>query len=696
MCYCFTGNGGDQQIIEGTLANDGVDSVQINVAQADAVITATLVWMDPPGTPVAPSLDPPDLMLVNDLDLRITKGVSTYQPWVMDPALPAVAATTGDNFRDNVEQVKVFGAQTGLYSVEVRHKGTLLNTQNQDYSLVISIKPPPPTGSGLLIDEDFSAGLPTGWTVDTLMGIDWTINTPVVGDPRLDNLTGGAGQFAIVDNGYIFQTVTSLQTLLLDLSSAEAAVLRFKSNYYYDTFESLNVDVSTDGGIGWINVWMFQGFNPFPTSYSLDISTAVAGQSSVKLRFRFDSEGFISGDYWQVDDVELEVFGGDPPVGDPPGQAADPNPANGVTGAGTSTTLSWSAGSLATSHDVYFGSSTPLDGSDLQGNQTGTSFDPGALAFASTYYWRIDAVNESGTTTGAVWSFSTAATPQFTHLLNLQGIGEPANRGRWNALVTITIADGNGLPVAGALTEGDWSNGATGATSCTTDASGVCSLSKQNLKGNVASVDFTVTNVTASGYNYDSGANEVPGSITVFKDDPNLLPNAVDDNFATPADTPLNDNVISNDDQGDPVTTVTAFDATSVNGFTVNMATTGDFSYIPGGGFEGLDSFAYTISDSDGDNSSATVHITVGNPPVSRSVTTAKFKDKGDQKVLVSWSAFQDADVIISRNGVVQATVANSPGDWQDNLGKKPSGNFVYEVCEAGPSVACTSDFVSY
>jgi hypothetical protein len=64
--------------------------------------------------------------------------------------------------------------------------------------------------------------------------------------------------------------------------------------------------------------------------------------------------------------------------------------------------------------------------------------------------------------------------------------------------------------------------------------------------------------------------------------------------------------------------------------------------------------------------------------------------------VTVSWDNFQDANVIISRNGVAQATVVNSLGSWQDNLGKKPSGSYVYEVCEAGPGTACASDSVSY
>ncbi|MCP5052043.1 MAG: Ig-like domain-containing protein [bacterium] len=99
----------------------------------------------------------------------------------------------------------------------------------------------------------------------------------------------------------------------------------------------------------------------------------------------------------------------DPPGGgggNPPGKASSPSPGNGATGVATNTQLSWSAGSGAASHDVYFGTtSNPAS----QGNQGGTSFNPGSLSNDTTYYWRIDEVNAEGTTTGDLWSFTTAA-----------------------------------------------------------------------------------------------------------------------------------------------------------------------------------------------------------------------------------------------------------------------------------------------
>ncbi len=92
----------------------------------------------------------------------------------------------------------------------------------------------------------------------------------------------------------------------------------------------------------------------------------------------------------------------------PPGQAANPNPATGASGIGITNDLSWSAGSGATSHDVYFGTTSP---GTSQGNQTATTFDTGTMTYSTTYYWRIDEKNANGTTTGVVWSFTTAAAP---------------------------------------------------------------------------------------------------------------------------------------------------------------------------------------------------------------------------------------------------------------------------------------------
>jgi len=78
--------------------------------------------------------------------------------------------------------------------------------------------------------------------------------------------------------------------------------------------------------------------------------------------------------------------------------------------------LIWHPGDLASSHDVYFGTSwNDVNTADttsavFQDNVGPNTFDPVLLDFDTTYYWRIDEVNEttSDLWTGMIWRFTTA------------------------------------------------------------------------------------------------------------------------------------------------------------------------------------------------------------------------------------------------------------------------------------------------
>lgn len=114
------------------------DSITINLpVKGNQPFKATICWTDPAGTPPPISLDPPNLMLVNDLDMRLERGDTVFYPWVLDPANPSAAATTGDNFRDNVEQIYIQSPQKNLYTLKIKHKGNLTGGK-QVFSLLIS------------------------------------------------------------------------------------------------------------------------------------------------------------------------------------------------------------------------------------------------------------------------------------------------------------------------------------------------------------------------------------------------------------------------------------------------------------------------------------------------------------------------------------------------------------------------------
>ena len=113
-------------------------------ATGDEALRATIVWTDMPGTPVSASVNPPDLMLVNDLDMRITDSQQNiYYPYILDPANPAGPATTGDNFRDNAEMIHIEEPQAEeIYTIQISHKECLASG-SQAFSLIITGNEPP-------------------------------------------------------------------------------------------------------------------------------------------------------------------------------------------------------------------------------------------------------------------------------------------------------------------------------------------------------------------------------------------------------------------------------------------------------------------------------------------------------------------------------------------------------------------------
>lgn len=91
----------------------------------------------------------------------------------------------------------------------------------------------------------------------------------------------------------------------------------------------------------------------------------------------------------------------------PPGVPTSPSPANGASGVGTSPTLAWTS-SGAVTYALRAGTTTPPSQQVVSGT-TVASYAPGVLSAGTTYYWQIVATNAGGSTTGPVWSFTTAA-----------------------------------------------------------------------------------------------------------------------------------------------------------------------------------------------------------------------------------------------------------------------------------------------
>jgi hypothetical protein len=123
--------------------------------------------------------------------------------------------------------------------------------------------------------------------------------------------------------------------------------------------------------------------------------------------------------YWRVDESDgFETYKGEVWSFTTLGAVSGPNPADGAEDVKPSVILSWDAGAVAASHEVYFGTDE-----DAVKNATTTSpeykgpkalgeesYDPGNLTLNTAYYWRIDEVNGINPDSpweGNVWSFTT-------------------------------------------------------------------------------------------------------------------------------------------------------------------------------------------------------------------------------------------------------------------------------------------------
>jgi hypothetical protein len=94
----------------------------------------------------------------------------------------------------------------------------------------------------------------------------------------------------------------------------------------------------------------------------------------------------------------------------------------------------------------------------------------------------------------------------------------------------------------------------------------------------------------------------------------NKLPKAVGDRMTTKEDTSIvisAEKLLNNDNLGDAPTVITKVDGSSAKGGTVKSNSNGTYTYRPKSGFSGTDSFRYTITDTDGDISAATVDVEV-------------------------------------------------------------------------------------
>jgi hypothetical protein len=213
-------------IRENTLAQSQTQTFTV-VASGDGPLAATISWTDPQGTPAADgTINSSAPKLVNDLDIRISDGATTTLPWVLDFLNPSVAATHGDNIRDNVEQVYIANATPGkTYTVTITNKGTL-QSGSQAYSLIVS-------GIGGAV---YCASAPTSTADSRINNVTFANlnNTPAAGCTSYSDYTS---QTAQLEQGKTYPLSLTLGTCGNNFNKAARVFIDWDGNGAFDVSE---------------------------------------------------------------------------------------------------------------------------------------------------------------------------------------------------------------------------------------------------------------------------------------------------------------------------------------------------------------------------------------------------------------------------------------------------------------------------
>jgi hypothetical protein len=274
-------NNNDAQIKEYTLQNGETKVIRIS-SDGISTLRVTICWTDPQGNSPSIELDPSDLMLINDLDLRLDNG-NEYQPYVLNPLSPSTPATIGDNFRDNVEQVYIANPDAGDYTISISHKSTLTNPQ--DFSLILS-------GAEPSAKADFMANYTVAYTGQEITFSDNSLN------PSSWSWDFGAGASPVNANTQgphlVSYSTPGYKTVSLEVNGGGGIQTNTKTDYilvlptesvpYTNDFESVEDKFASEIIDGNINFWekgiptntinnAYSGQNVWKTDLDADIST---------------------------------------------------------------------------------------------------------------------------------------------------------------------------------------------------------------------------------------------------------------------------------------------------------------------------------------------------------------------------------------------------------------------------------------
>ncbi len=292
----------------------------------------------------------------------------TYETvWVGQPVTVTVDGVDTVNFASGAEtftlsqRTEVFG---GVY-----HDGTaklycVLNIGTTDHD---NSSPTEPTGAGQMV-SNFSHG-----NLNRTYAFEINVLVPYVSQP------------SPADGAFHEDTWANLSWRAGDFAVSHDV-------YFGDNFDDVNAGAEGTFIGNQDDTFFVVGFPGFPYPDGLVPDTTY---------------------YWRIDEVN-DAEPNSPWKGDvwsftvPPRTAYLPDPADGGESASVDVSLSWTPGFGAKLHTVYFGETFDEVDNATGGQAQGTTtYTPGTLKMAKTYYWRVDEFDIVETHKGNVWSFTT-------------------------------------------------------------------------------------------------------------------------------------------------------------------------------------------------------------------------------------------------------------------------------------------------
>jgi hypothetical protein len=304
----ITNNGNQSMIQELSLSPGQTYTITVD---ADGIndLLASISWTDLPGAANTGTINLSTPALVNDLDIRLSKGGTTYTPWKLTGP---TSNTKGDNNVDPFERVDVANA-SGTYTITVTHKGSL-SGGSQNYSLIVTgigqqtVVTCATTISSFPYSEGFENTL-GAWTQTSGDDFDWTVQTGSTPSSNTGPTASNEGSYYVYMESSSPNNSTDnaiLRSPCFDLSGISNPTITFDSHLYgAATMGGLNLQASSDGG-AWTTIWSKVGNQGNAwVSESVDLS-AYTSSSEVKLRFNG-----TTGTTWQGDMAvdAINVFG---------------------------------------------------------------------------------------------------------------------------------------------------------------------------------------------------------------------------------------------------------------------------------------------------------------------------------------------------------------------------------------------------